>query len=58
MKEAILETCAATSCRMRHPAHRYPRHGAMGVDPGSDLTPTVIVFAHPWAPSWARKASV
>ena len=22
----------------------------MGVDPGSDLTPTVIIFAHPWAP--------
>ncbi len=51
MKEVILETLRRNRLQDAHIRPIVTRGvGAMGVDPSDDLSPTVIVFAHPWAP--------
>lgn len=51
LKEVILETLRRNRLQDAHIRPIVTRGvGAMGVDPSDQLTPTVIVFAHPWAP--------
>jgi len=51
MKEVILETLRRNQLQDAHIRPIVTRGvGSMGVGPGDQLMPTVIVFAHPWAP--------
>ena len=51
MKEVVLETLRRNQLQDAHIRPIVTRGvGSMGVGPGDQLTPTVIVFAHAWAP--------
>jgi branched-chain amino acid aminotransferase len=51
LKGAVVETLRRNELRDAHIRTIVTRgRGEMGVDPGVSLTPTVIIFAHPWAP--------
>ncbi len=51
MKHVILEVLRCNKLRDAHIRPIVTRGmGAVGVDPRGDLTPSVIVFAHPWPP--------
>ena len=51
MKEVILETLRRNQLQDAHIRPIITRGvGVMGVNPGQEYTPTVIVLAHPWAP--------
>jgi branched-chain amino acid aminotransferase len=51
MKQAILETLRRNRLQDAHMRPIVTRGvGALGVGPGRDVNPTVIIFAHPWKP--------
>jgi branched-chain amino acid aminotransferase len=50
MKDVILQLLRRNKLMDSHPTYRHRGERVMGVDPRGDLTPTVIVLAHPWLP--------